>query len=163
MCKLIGLIFGYKWLPATTSFKIFFVIVLVKAIASNAGPLLHAEGNTVADFKLSILNVIMIIPIVYYCTLYGGIEGAAIGILIVGFISVVVAYHFFVKSMTGHGFLYYLWKPLLIVFLSSSFFFVTFEFYYKLLILFTLLILIIILFFSTIKASYKYLFSQFFN
>ena len=161
--ELIGLIFGYKWLPATTSFKIFFVIVLVKAIASNAGPLLHAEGNTVADFKLSILNVIMIIPIVYYCTLYGGIEGAAIGILIVGFISVVVAYHFFVKSMTGHGFLYYLWKPLLIVFLSSSFFFVTFEFYYKLLILFTLLILIIILFFSTIKASYKYLFSQFFN
>ena len=41
----------------------------------------------------------MIIPIVYLCTLYGGIEGAAIGILIVGFISVVVAYHFFVKSI----------------------------------------------------------------
>ena len=165
--ELISIVFGIKWLPATPAFKVFFVIVLVKAIASNAGPLLHSEGNTMADFKLSLISFFIIIPTVYFGTLYGGILGASFGILIVGFISVICAYHMFVKPMTGHGFIYYLWKPLMIVFLLSlSLYLITwFELgiFFKLFFFLFSCSLTVFMFFNTIKMSYRHLHSNFFK
>ena len=156
--ELITIVFGIKWIPAAITFKVFFVIVMVKAIASNVGPLLHAEGNTKADLKLSIINFFIIIPIVYLGTLYGGILGASIGILIVVFISVIIAYSMFIKPMTGFGFLYYLWKPLLVLlFVCLTILIVKWLllcFLFKILILIFSLSLIAILFYSKVKFLY---------
>jgi len=157
--EIITSVYGVKWLPAATAFQVFFVIVLVKAIASNAGPLLHTEGNTNADFKLSIINLVMIIPVVYFGTLYGGIVGASIGILLAGFISVIAAYSWFVKPITGNGFYYYLWKPLFIVFVAVTALYALnwfmFDFSVKVICLFILLLVILKLYGSIIQMVYK--------
>ena len=159
--ELITIIFGIKWIPAATTFKVFFIIVLVKAIASNVGPLLHAEGNTKADLKLSIINFFIIIPIVYLGTLYGGILGASIGILIVGFLSVIIAYSWFIKPITGFGFLYYLWKPLIVLLFTCLTILVinwlSLGFLFKILVLIFSLSLTVILFYSKIKLVYSHL------
>jgi len=100
-------VFGPEWAPSITVFKIFFIIVFIKATASNVGPLLHSEGITNADLKLSIVNLIMIIPSIYLGCAYFGIEGASIGVFITSVVSVVIAYKFYIQPITGNGVLYY--------------------------------------------------------
>ena len=56
----------------------------------------------------------------YIGTLYAGILGASVGILIVGFIQIILGYSMFIKPVTGYGFLYYLWKPLIIMLFVCS-------------------------------------------
>lgn len=162
--ELITHIYGVKWLPAVKAFQVFFAIVLVKAIASNAGPLLHSEGNTKADLKLSIINFILIVPLVYIGTRYGGIVGASLGILFVGLVSVIIAYHKFVKPMTGYGFLYYLWKPIFIVLfvciILSLINWLMLGFLIKLVALLFSLSLIVKLYMSSIKVLYRQLYSR---
>ena len=109
----------------------------------------------------------MIIPIVYLGTLYWGILGASLGTLIVGFVSVIIAYYMFVKPMTGHGFIYYLWKPLFIVlFVCLALWllnWLTLGFLSKIFVLLFSLILIITLFFPSIKILYRQLYANIIN
>lgn len=117
--ELITYLYGIKWLPAALIFQIFFITILIKATSSNAGPLLHSEGNTKADLKLSIINLTILVPSIYFGALYYGITGAALGILFVSVISGITTYTIFVKPITGHGFIYYLWKAIFVVCISS--------------------------------------------
>jgi len=165
--ELITLIFGIKWMPAAILFKVFFVIVLFKAIAGNIGPLLHAEGNTKGDFKLSIIGFVAIIPIVYIATFYGGILGAAFGIFIVGFIQIIFGYSMFIKPVTGHGFLYYLWKPIIfMIFLCSTVLLLNYfnsGFLLKIFLFMFSISLAVILFYPILKLLYSRLKANIFN
>lgn len=165
--ELVTLIFGIKWAPAAILFKVFFVVVLFKAISGNIGPLLHAEGNTKGDLKLSIIGFVTIIPIVYIGTLYAGILGASVGILIVGFIQIILGYSMFIKPVSGYGFLYYLWKPLIIMlfvclttlllnWLNSGFLFKIFLFMFS-------ISLVVMLFYPTLKLLHRQLKANIFN
>jgi len=165
--ELITLIFGIKWMPAAPLFKVFFIAVLFKAIAGNIGPLLHAEGNTKGDLKLSIIGFVTIIPLVYIGTVYQGILGASLGILIVGFIQIIIGYSMFIKPVTGYGFLYYLWKSLIIVlfvyiitlllnWLSLGFLFKIFLFMFS-------ISLVVMLFYSTLKLLHRQIKTNIFN
>ncbi len=156
--EIIIFVYGIKWLPAVLPFQIFFVIVLFKAIASNAGPLLHAEGNTIADLKISTFNFIFIIPVVYFGTFHLGILGASLGILTVSLSSVIIAFQFFVKPYTGKNFLYYIHKPIIIVFLLSLSLYLIYglQFHWsKIIMLMIILTIIIKLYFSSLKILYS--------
>ena len=165
--EFISLVFGIKWMPAAILFKVFFTVVLFKAIGGNIGPLLHAEGNTKADLKLSIIGFISIIPIVYICTFYGGILGASFGIFIVGFIQIIVGYSLFIKPVTGHGFLYYLWKPLIItlfVYLTTLLLdWLALGLLFKIFLFMFSISLIVILFYPTLKLLHSQLKANIFN
>jgi len=114
---------GEKWLPSLVPFKIFFVIVLIRAIGGSAGPLFYSQGITHVDVVLSVLNILLMIPVIYCGTILLGINGAALAVLLVGFILAGYAYEKYVRVLTNHGFLYYFAKPLiglLLTFLAAS-------------------------------------------
>lgn len=121
--EIIYFIMGEKWLPSLVPFKIFFVIVLIRAIGGSAGPLFYSQGITHVDVVLSVLNILLMIPAIYCGTILLGINGAALAVLLVGFISVGYGYEKYVRILTDHGFLYYFIKPLiglLLAFLAVS-------------------------------------------
>ncbi|MDC3077487.1 oligosaccharide flippase family protein [Flavobacteriales bacterium] len=165
--ELITLIFGIKWMPAAILFKVFFVIVLFKAIAGNIGPLLHAEGNTKGDFQLSIIGFVAIIPVVYIATFYGGILGAAFGIFIVGLIQIIFGYSMFIKPVTGHGFLYYLWKPIIfMLFICSTVLLLNYfnsGFLFKIFLFIISISLAVIIFYPILKSLHSQLKANIFN
>jgi len=111
--EIICFIFGDKWLPSLIPFEVFFVIVLVRAIGGNAGPLFYSQGITHVDIVLSILNVLLLAPTVYYGTILFGINGTALAVLFVGFILACYGYEKYVRALTGFGFLYYYARPLI--------------------------------------------------
>lgn len=76
------LIYGEKWVPAVMPLKIFFIIVVIRAIGGNAGPLLYSLGKTKQDLKLAIINAITLPIFVAVGTYYYGIIGAAVGVLV---------------------------------------------------------------------------------
>lgn len=111
----IVIIYGEKWLPALIPFKIFLIIVVVKAIGSNAGPLLYSLGKTVQDFKLGIINAITLPILVVIGTYYYGIAGAAAGVLVSAGLNAFYGFYKYIKPETKKSAYYYYHKALLLL------------------------------------------------
>lgn len=80
--ELIAFIFGTKWLPATTVFKIFMVLITLRAVTSYWDPIFLYHGKTKFLFLLTILNSIFISVAGYFATKAYGIEGMASAVLL---------------------------------------------------------------------------------
>ena len=130
--EIIMFVYGEKWLPSAILLQIFSIIVLIKAVSSNVGPLLHTYSYTKVDMEVAIINLLLMIPLTYFLTESYGTIGAAIAVFFVGNISVFYTYQFYVKKLINRGYLYYFLKILILLFiclfliwLINSLFFVT--------------------------------------
>ena len=113
--EIILLIYGEKWLSSAILLKIFSIVVLIKAVASNVSPLLHSYGQTKPDMELAIINLLLLPPVIYFFTLGYDTIGTATAIFIVGNISVLYAYQKYVKILIGKGYFFYFAKVLLLI------------------------------------------------
>jgi len=80
--ELIEIIFGPKWLPATTTFQIFMVLTCLRAVTSYWDPVFWFYGKTKFLFSLTILNSIFITGVGYFVTKIYGIEGMSLVVLL---------------------------------------------------------------------------------
>ncbi|RLA83990.1 MAG: hypothetical protein DRG78_02720 [Epsilonproteobacteria bacterium] len=153
--EIIMFVYGEKWLPSAILLKIFVVIVLIKAVASSVGPLLHSYGHTKADMELSFLNLILLPPFIYFFTLYYGTVGTAFAIFVVGNISVIYAYQVYVKKLIYNGYSLHFSKIfILITFVCLTVMFnniYTIPFIYKIFIYIVLLITLYIIYLKDIE------------
>lgn len=113
--EIITYIYGSEWIGSVILFKIFMIIILFKAVASSAGPLLHVNGNTQNDLEIALISLIAL-PICMICFIhYLGLIGAAAS---VGFVSVFSSYYVYqryIKKITGHGYIYYFGRIIFII------------------------------------------------
>lgn len=79
---LIKFIFGSKWLPATTAFKILMVLTTLKAVTNYWDPIILYKGKTRIQFYMSIYGIISVSGLVYVLCSHYGINGAAFGVLL---------------------------------------------------------------------------------
>ena len=114
--EIIMFVYGEKWLPSTILLQIFSVIVLIKAVASNVGPLLHTYNYTKVDMEVAIMNLLLMIPLTYFLTNSYGTIGAAIAVFFVGNLSVFYTYQFYVKKLINRGYSYYFLRILILLF-----------------------------------------------
>lgn len=113
--EVITLVYGKEWGGAVILFKIFMVVVLFKAVASSAGPLLHVHGNTRNDLEVALINMLLLPVSIYLMVLYFGVVGAAIGVGIVTIISSYYVYQRYIKPITGKGYFDYFDRLIVIV------------------------------------------------
>lgn len=104
---LIIFIYGAKWLPATVPLQIFFIIVIIRAIGGNAGPLLYSLGKTKQDVKLAILNAITLPIFVAVGTYYYGIIGAAVGVVVSAGLNAFYGFAKYIVPLTKKSVYYY--------------------------------------------------------
>jgi O-antigen/teichoic acid export membrane protein len=109
------LIYSSKWLPALVPLKIFLVIVVIKAIGGNAGPLLYSLRKTKQDFKLALISAITLPIFVVIGTYYEGITGAALGVLISAGINALYGFTKYIKPETKKSFYFYYHKTVLLL------------------------------------------------
>tara|TARA_X000001036_G_scaffold43039_1_gene34463 strand:- start:1254 stop:3914 length:2661 start_codon:yes stop_codon:yes gene_type:complete len=114
--EIIMFVYGEKWLPSTVLLQIFSIIVLIKAVASNVGPLLHTYNYTKVDMEVAIINLFLMVPLTIFLTDAYDTIGAAIAVFLVGNISVFYTYQFYVKKLIHRGYLYYFLKILILLF-----------------------------------------------
>ncbi len=107
------LVYGEKWLPSLIPLKIFLVIVVVKAVSGNAGPLLYSLGKTRQDLKLAIINAITLPVFVVIGTYYYGIVGAAVGVMLSAGFSAFYGFAKYISPETGKSIFYYYHKSVL--------------------------------------------------
>lgn len=147
--EIIVFVYGEKWLPSSILLQILSVVVLVKAVSSNVGPLLHTYSYTKVDMEVAVINLLLMIPLTFLLTYYYDTIGAAIAVFIVGNISVFYTYNFYVKKLINRGYLFYFKKIIFLIFVSLiclliiNYFFEN-ELLYKLLALSFLLFLLFI-------------------
>ena len=116
--EIIVLVYGEKWLPSSILLQILSVVVLVKAVSSNVGPLLHTYSHTKVDMEVAVINLLLMIPLTFLLTYYYDTIGAAIAVFIVGNISVFYTYNFYVKKLINRGYLFYFSKIIFLIFVS---------------------------------------------
>ena len=114
--EIIIFVYGEKWLPSAVLLQIFSIIVLIKAVASNVGPLLHTYSYTKVDMEVAIINLFLMIPLTYFLTLSYGTIGAAIAVFFVGNITVFYTYQVYMKKLINRGYLHYFLKILILLF-----------------------------------------------
>ena len=116
--EIILFVYGEKWLPSAILLQIFSVLVLIKAVSSNVGPLLLANNYSKFQMEVSIINLIVLIPLLYFLTLSYGTIGAAIAVFIVGNISVFYTFQVYGKKLINKGYLAYFARILGLLLLS---------------------------------------------
>ena len=117
--EIILFVYGEKWLPSSLLLQIFIVVVLIKAVSSNVAPLLHTYGYTKVDMEVAIINLLALIPLLYFLTDLYGTTGAAAAVFIVGNISVFYTYQVYVKKLIHKGYLSYFTKILFLLFFTG--------------------------------------------
>lgn len=119
-------VYGEEWADSVILFKVFILVVLFKAVASSAGPLLHTYKNTHNDLEVALINLFLLPFTVFFMVNFFGVIGAALGIGIISSLSGFYVYQRYVKDITGKGYFAYFGKPIiicLIVFLWDYFFY----------------------------------------
>ncbi|KDN28689.1 hypothetical protein VFDL14_15685 [Vibrio fortis] len=119
-------VYGQEWSESVILFKIFMLVVLFKAVASSAGPLLHINGNTRNDLEVALINLILLPIAIYIMVKYYGVVGAAVGVGVISTFSGFYVYQRYVKAITGKGYFRYFGK---LIFICSVVFFWDFLFH----------------------------------
>ena len=120
--NIVLILFGDQWVSATLPLQVFFITILVRAINSNLGYFFQSQGITHVPLVTGIIIIILLPPLGYFFTSQYGVVGMSFAVLLVDIISSVIVYQKFVKTYTGKGFLYFIFKPLTLA--CASFFIV---------------------------------------
>ena len=110
---LIRFIFGPKWLPATTAFKIFMVLTTLRAVTSYWDPVFWSYGKTKFLFLLTILNSVFIAGFGYFATGLYGIEGMSLVVLL-SIIMITPIAGSYLKKLINTSYAKILFEPILI-------------------------------------------------
>ncbi len=109
---LIGFIFGPKWLPATTAFKIFMILTTLRAVTSYWDPVFLSYGKTKFLFSLAILNSVFIGGLGYFATKLYGIEGMSLVVLL-SIIMITPIAGFYLKKLINTSYTKILFEPII--------------------------------------------------
>ncbi len=118
--EIIIFIYGEKWLPSAILLQVFVIVVLIKAVSSTIAPLLHTYNKTKVDMEVATINLLTLLPLVYFLTKTHDTLGAALAVFIAGNISVFYTYQFYVKKLIhNRGYFFYFSKILFLLFLTT--------------------------------------------
>ena len=112
--ELITLVFSEKWGLSVFPFQVIFIAMLIRGVNSNVAFYLHSEGKLKVSLAGVILRLSFFLPIGYFLAQKYGINGLSVAILIVDFIVAYFVYEFFIKPLTGKGFIYFFFVPALL-------------------------------------------------
>ena len=73
---------GEKWMPMVTAMQLLAVAGLIKSIVSTSSPLFTGSGYPNYEFYMQLIRGLTIIIVIYPLIIYGGIPGAALGVIL---------------------------------------------------------------------------------
>lgn len=99
--EIVIFMYGYKWLPAVPIFKVFMVLIALRAVTGYAENVFLYKGRSDIAMKLTLIYAVLLSPAVYCGTKYFGLMGAAASVLLINGIvaGVIIRY---VYLLTGH-------------------------------------------------------------
>jgi len=80
--EFIRIFLGTKWLPMKTPLQILAIAGFFRAVAGTSGPVFHALGKPVLDFKVNLIRVLVIICSIYPLTMAWKINGTSLSVLL---------------------------------------------------------------------------------
>jgi len=107
-------VLGAQWAPAVFPFQIIFITVLMRAISANMGYLLYSHGLTRPEFEVSIIYALFFPALAYWMTQHYGINGTALAVLALQFVTTTYAFTRYARPLTGKGVLHYFLCPWII-------------------------------------------------
>lgn len=108
------IILGEKWLPMVPVMQILAGAGLIKSIISTGSPLFIGSGHPKYEFYMQLIRALIIIIGIYPLTIYMGIPGAALCV-IVSMVGMIIIWYLFSQNITKGSWDKYanaLWPPL---------------------------------------------------
>jgi O-antigen/teichoic acid export membrane protein len=99
--EFIEIIFGEKWIPATVSFQILSIFSLIRAVDTTTGELYSAIGRPKINQNLGIINLTGIVVLVYPLTMWYGIAGTALALVMARMITMYCNFTCCAKILNG--------------------------------------------------------------
>lgn len=110
--QIIKYFFGERWLPATLPFQIFMVLVAIRGIIAPWVDVYLSRGRSIA-MLMNFVNLLGITVLGYFLTLWQGISGMAIAVLISILLSIPLI-KYVMSSIITFSYLRIILKPLLV-------------------------------------------------
>ena len=92
--QIVFLIMGDQWSNMSDAFRWVFLGYLFQTFVTSFNPLLRSLGYTRMEFKFYMIIIVTMVIMLYPATLYGGLQGAGVSIMVSMFL--VVPYLFFI-------------------------------------------------------------------
>lgn len=73
---------GEKWMPMVPAMQVLACAGLIRSIAATTGPLLYASGRPKVDTQWQMIRLLVMVLLIYPCTMKWGIVGASIVVLV---------------------------------------------------------------------------------
>nr|WP_313257450.1 MOP flippase family protein [Serratia bockelmannii] len=100
--------FGEKWKFIIPTMQVLCVVGLLRSIGNPIGALLMAKARVDISFKFNVFKTVLFLPTLYIGGLYYGVEGVAIGFLIVQIVNTFLSYFILIKPVLGNSYREYL-------------------------------------------------------
>jgi lipopolysaccharide exporter len=105
---LIDFVLGEKWSEIAPLLIILYFAALVKLVGGSCASLLFSGMETRIAFDISWMNLVFLSPIMFLAIKFGGLNGAAVAVLIVSFLVNIFCYETAVRKFCNSGYWYYL-------------------------------------------------------
>ncbi|MDC1111517.1 oligosaccharide flippase family protein [Alphaproteobacteria bacterium] len=105
---LIDLVLGEKWSKITPLLIILYFAALFKLVGGSCASLLFSEMKTRIAFEISLMNLVFLSPIMFLAIKFGGLNGAAVAVLMVSILLNIISYETAVRKFCNFGYWYYL-------------------------------------------------------
>ena len=100
-------IFTEKWIESVPIFILLYYAALYKLIGGVSSSLLFSAMKTRIALNTSVVNLFILAPIIFIAIKYGGLTGAAAGVLISTILLTIYVFETAVRQFCNLGFLYY--------------------------------------------------------
>jgi O-antigen/teichoic acid export membrane protein len=97
--EFVSIVLGDKWMPAVLALQILCIFGLMRTLAEPAGNVLLAIGKSKVLSFTNFLNFVILIIFIYPATLWFGMEGVALLIVIMYFTHMVLLWWFITKNL----------------------------------------------------------------
>ena len=105
---LIDLVLGEKWSKITPLLIILYFAALLKLVGGSCASLLFSGMKTRIAFEISLMNLAFLSPTMFLAIKFGGLNGAAVAVLIVSVLLNIISYETTVRKFCNSGYWYYL-------------------------------------------------------
>ena len=105
---LIDFVLGEKWSKITPLLIILYFAALLKLVGGSCASLLFSGMETRIAFEISLMNLAFLSPIMFLAIKFGGLNGAAVAVLIVSILLNIISYETTVRKFCNSGYWYYL-------------------------------------------------------
>jgi lipopolysaccharide exporter len=99
--EFVQLLLGQRWMPMLSTMQVLTLWGVIRSLGATMGPLLQAAGRPDILAKLGVVRVVCLAGLIYPLSMTGGIEGAALAVLISALLTMPITSFITVNKVLG--------------------------------------------------------------